>query len=80
MTNTTTNTTTNTLQIAKVLRDRFINWMHSQPDGMEMSTAEISEWLYLPDDSLVGVILAPAREGGIVKVRESQCGRMWSLA
>jgi hypothetical protein len=71
---------TNTTEIARVLRDRFINWMRAQPRERELTTAEVSEWLYLPDDSLVDVVLAPAKNDGVVKVREERGGRLWSLA
>lgn len=70
---------TNTEKIKK-LRDRFIAWLHSQPRDLALTTAEVSEWLYLPDDSLVDVVLAPAANEGVVKVREVRGGRLWSLA
>lgn len=70
---------TNTEKIKK-LRDRFIAWLHSQPRDIALTTAEVSEFLYLPDDSLVEVVLAPVKDEGVVKVSESRWGRMWSLA
>lgn len=71
---------TKTTEIARVLRNRFINWMRAQPREHELTTAEVSEWLYLPDDSLVDVVLVPAANEGVVKVREVRGGRLWSLA
>jgi hypothetical protein len=73
---------TNTEKIKK-LRDRFIAWLRSQPRGFALTTAEVCEWLYLPDDHLVDVVLAPVKDEGVVKVREvgrGSGGRLWSLA
>ena len=61
------------------MRDRFISFLRSLPEGQELTTAEVCEWLYLPDDPLVDVVLAPVKEAGLVKSRESQWGRLWSL-
>lgn len=62
------------------LRSRFIDMMRRLPHGHEMSTAEVCEHLYLPDDSLVHKVLTPAKEAGVLKVREHRWGHLWSLA
>ena len=63
------------------LRNRFVDMLRRLPHGHEMTTAEVCEHLYLPDDSLVYKVLAPVKEAGVVKVREYHLGRhLWSLA
>lgn len=62
------------------MRDRFVAFLRGLPKDCELTTAEVCEWFYLPDDHLVDVVLAPVKDAGLIKVRESQCGRMWSLA
>lgn len=61
------------------MRERFIAFLRGLPRECELTTAEVCEWLYLPDDHLVEVVLAPAKAEGVVKVRESQWGSLWSL-
>lgn len=70
---------TNTEKL-KRLRYRFIAFLHGLPRECELTTAEVCELLYLPDDHLVHVVLAPVKEAGVVKVRESKWGSLWSLA
>lgn len=62
------------------LRDRFVDMMRRLPHGHEMTTAEVCEHLYLPDDSLVHKVLAPVKDAGVLKVRECHWGHLWSLA
>jgi len=63
------------------LRNRFVGMLRRLPHGHEMTTAEVCEHLYLPDDSLVYKVLAPVKEAGVVKVRECHLSlHLWSLA
>lgn len=62
------------------MRNRFVDMMRRLPHGHEMTTAEVCEHLYLPDDALVHKVLAPVKESGVLKVRECHWGHLWSLA
>lgn len=62
------------------LRNRFVDMLRGLPHGHELTTAEVCEHLYLPDDNLVHKVLAPVKEAGVVRVREHRGEHLWSLA